>query len=123
MKIHKVVFDIDPVPKPRMVRSDSWRHRSCVDRYWVYKDELVMLARTLDYEPANILNIIFYLPMPQSWSQKKKDKMRGKPHQQKPDTDNLMKAFKDCLMKKDETIYDERSRKFWDDKGRIEVIL
>ena len=123
MSQKRIEFNITPVPKPRMVRSDRWRHRTCIDRYWVYKDELNYIARAEDYQPGDTLDIIFYLPMPDSWSKKKKEKMIGKPHQQKPDTDNLMKAFKDCLMKKDETVYDERSRKFWDFKGRIVVIL
>jgi len=31
---------INPLPKPRMVKSDAWRKRPCVVKYWQYKDEL-----------------------------------------------------------------------------------
>lgn len=106
-----------------MVRSDSWRQRDCVLRYWAYKEELNYITHNVGYEPGDILDIKFYLPMPDSWSEKKKLLMDGKPHQQKPDADNLMKAFKDSLIEKDETVYDERSRKFWGRKGKIVVNL
>ena len=38
-------------------------------------------------------HIQFHFAMADSWSKKKKAEMNGKPMQQKPDNDNLFKAF------------------------------
>lgn len=116
------IFNITPIGKPRMVRSDSWTGRKCVAKYWQYKEELNYAARELNYELKKKLNIIFYLPMPESWSKKKKLKMNGKAHDSKPDCDNLLKAFMDCLLENDSKVYDVRIRKYWDYKGSIKVI-
>jgi hypothetical protein len=75
----------------------------------------------IDYRPGN--GLIFELPMPKSWSKKKRDAMRGQKHTQKPDKDNLEKALLDC-------IYDEDCAhwwsgpvfKIWGDNGSIAVI-
>lgn len=49
--------------------------------------------------------------------------MKGQPHRQKPDTDNLTKALKDALWQEDSGIWKECAEKRWDDgKGpRVEV--
>jgi len=79
-------IDITPLGKVRMVKSDSWKKRPSVLRYWAYKDELKL--KLPHYEVGPRLAIRFNLSMPPSWSQKKKDLMCGTPHQQKPDIDN-----------------------------------
>lgn len=61
------------------------------------------------------------MPMPNSWSEKKKAQFDGKPHQQKPDWDNLAKAFCDALCADDSYIYDVRAQKYWARTGSIEV--
>lgn len=47
--------------------------------------------------------------------------MRGRPHQQKPDADNVLKGFMDALNKKDETVWNITVTKLWADEGSIEV--
>ena len=116
------IFKIVPVGKPRMVRSDRWNHRPPVMQYWAYKDELRIKANVQHYKLGKSLDILFYLPMPESWSMKKKLAMTGMPHEQKPDTDNLVKAFIDALADEDKHIHDVRARKFWGAEGRIEVL-
>ena len=110
---------IEPVPKPRMTRRDKWSERPCVVRYYQFKDELNLLWGNREiFQPCHL---IFHLPMPDSWSKKKKAEMLGRPHQQKPDIDNLIKAFFDCLLVEDSHIYDVRGTKYWSDAGSIEV--
>jgi len=110
---------IVPVPKPRMTRSDAWRKRRCVVRYWEFKDELLIKLGRDFVMPECDYHIIFYLPMPKSWSRKKRLEMDGKPHQQKPDKDNLEKAFLDCVLADDSKIWDGRATKRWAQVGKI----
>lgn len=67
----------------------------------------------------------FRLPVPPSWSNKKRLAMIGQPHAQKPDIDNLLKAILETmskpvanrprawLMDDDAQIVDARVRKVW----------
>lgn len=110
---------IVPVPKPRMTQSDKWRSRPCTERYWRYKDELRQLWG--DRELPDTYWAIFTIPMPRSWSEKKKLLMDGKPHQQKPDDSNLLKAFEDALWDEDSVLWDIRSTKLWGYEGSIEI--
>ena len=73
---------------------------------------------------VNIWNgctIIFHMPMPKSWSDKKRAAMLGQYHQQKPDVDNLGKATFDAIFEDDSHIADIRIVKRWADKGAIEI--
>lgn len=121
-------FKITPIPKPRMTRRDAWDSRDSVLRYYDFCDRLnqEFLAAEL---PQNYL-VVFYLPMSKSWSQKKKDRMNLTPHQQKPDKDNLEKAFLDGLFSKhhnpdgnycDSHVWDGRAIKLWGIEGAIAV--
>ena len=47
--------------------------------------------------------------------------MKGKPHQQKPDFDNLIKALSDAIHKEDSGIWDCRVTKVWAEEGAIEI--
>lgn len=113
-----MTLKIDPVPKPRMSRSDVWKKRPIVERYWAFKDELNLLVKG-ELEPS--LKLVFHVPMPKSWTKKKKADMDGKPHQQKPDVDNYIKAFLDALCTDDSYIYHVDGWKFWSTEGAIEV--
>lgn len=112
-------FLINPVPKPRMVRSDSWKDRKCVNSYWAFKDELTLLAKTKSFVLGDRYGVVFYIPMPNSWGNKRKFEMKGTPHQQKPDLDNLCKSVQDCLKVNDATIYEIEASKCWWDFGMI----
>ena len=100
-----IIFKIKPCPKPRMTRADTWKKRPCVLRYFAFKHKLNILAKQLNYIPGDTLAVTFVLEMPKSWSKKKKELMNGKPHQQKPDLDNMVKAFKDALLKEDSHVH------------------
>lgn len=57
--------------------------------------------------------------MPKSWSGKKRAQMAGKPHQQRPDRDNLEKALLDALFSEDCAVWDGRTTKVWGETGQI----
>lgn len=111
------ILRITPLPKIRMVRSDKWKKRPAVIRYWKYADKLRSLKPEVNWEK---LSLQFVLPMPKSWSKKKKEEMYLKPHKQTPDLDNLVKAFKDVLLKQDSMVWCYVSiTKVWGKEGSI----
>jgi Holliday junction resolvase RusA-like endonuclease len=111
----KKAYDITPVPAPRMTRSDKWKKRDCVMRYFAFRDAVKAAGITI----GDGYRIFFFLPMPESWSKKKKEAMRGLPHRQKPDIDNLCKALFDSVFDDDCHIAAIQLYKHWDDTGRI----
>jgi Holliday junction resolvase RusA-like endonuclease len=108
-----IVLHHVPVPKPRMTRSDAWAGRDCVVRYFSFKDELVLEARRVGFVLGNGFRVIFYMPMPKSWSKKKQEAYYGKPHDQTPDIDNLLKAVMDSLLKQDNKVHHVEAFKVW----------
>ena len=109
-------YAITPVPKPRQTQSDRWKKRPCVVRYREYKDQINELGIDV---PGTGSRMIFVMPMPKSWSNKKKAQMLGQPHKQKPDTDNMIKAVLDSVHKEDSQIYHVDGLKFWGNEGAI----
>ncbi|WP_447781252.1 RusA family crossover junction endodeoxyribonuclease [Enterobacter asburiae] len=107
---------ITPVGKPRMTRADKWKQRPPVMRYRMFCDEARLHGIQV---PENGTHITFVLPMPQSWSKKKREAMDGQPHQQKPDLDNLTKSLLDALFEDDSHIWDARTSKVWGETGMI----
>ncbi|WP_316506275.1 RusA family crossover junction endodeoxyribonuclease [Klebsiella grimontii] len=110
------IYDITPIGKPRMSRADKWKQRPAVMRYRAFCDEARMRKIHL---PESGAHVTFVMPMPQSWSQKKRAAMNNKPHQQKPDTDNMIKALMDALFEDDAHIWDFRVTKLWGVTGQI----
>lgn len=116
------VFDVVPVGKPRMTQRDVWKKRPAVLRYRAFCDELRLLAKREGYKPAESGDrVVFWMPMPPSWSRDKRAKMDEQPHQQTPDVDNLLKAFLDALLDQDCRVWQVTVEKRWGYKGFIEV--
>lgn len=109
-------YDINPVPKPRMTRRDKWKKRPCVLEYFAFCDEVRAKGVAL---PLGGAHVTFILPMPPSWSKKKRLEMFNRPHDQKPDWDNLGKALCDAVYKDDSKIWDMRVTKYWGHSGAI----
>lgn len=107
-------YDITPVAKPRMTRSDKWKKRPATAKYWAFKDEVKRLGIQV---PESGAHVTFHMPVPGCG----KDRV-GKPHQQVPDVDNLVKALLDAIYEDDAHIWDIRATKLWSDKGMIEVL-
>lgn len=136
----KLTIPIEPMGAVRMtagmVKRIKWRLYEPGDkkvetakRYLSYKEKVALMARSqIKSEPINgavCLNLTFHMPMPESWSEKKKQRMDGKPHTKKPDRDNLDKGVCDALnkiaWKDDGQVYDGTVRKFYSREPRIEI--
>lgn len=115
---NSMIYDITPVPKPRMTQRDKWAKRKPVVTYRAFKDEIRLRKVSL---PEYGYHVTFVIPMPKSWSKKKKTEMNGKPHQQRPDKDNLEKALLDAVFDEDSRVWDGRVTKVWGRKGLIIV--
>lgn len=115
-----VTYPITPMGAPRITRADSWRSppREVVSRYWAFKD----LVKAHQMELCNGDGVVFVLPMPVSWSKKKKAQMCGQWCQSKPDLDNLLKALLDALFLDDAHIAElSKLRKEWGYTGEIRI--
>ena len=112
------IYDITPVPKPRMTRRDIWLNppRPGVARYWKFKDQVIAAKLEL---PEDNAHVVFVMPMPPSWSKKKRKEMAGQKHKQTPDWDNLGKALSDAVYGNDSVISDIRITKVWGSVGQI----
>jgi Holliday junction resolvase RusA-like endonuclease len=111
-----------PIGKPRMTQRDRWAKRPVVLRYFAFCDEVRQQWQShRGVQLPERIQLIFYLPMPSSWSKRKKEDMRSQPHQQRPDIDNLVKAVLDALYPDDSIVYAVQAEKYWDDKGAIMV--
>jgi len=110
---------INPIGKCRMTQRDKWVKRDCVERYYSFKDTIRLEARKQKFELSNCFKIVFVIPMPKSWSNKKRTEMYLRHHQQKPDIDNLLKAVMDSLLADDSCVYHVDIRKWWGYEGKI----
>ena len=119
-----LIIEGEPVAKPRMTQRDKWAERPCVVKYFSYRDMVRWQTKRVNWATIDKLESVkFCLPMPKSWSKKKKLEMNGKPHQQKPDIDNLLKGLLDALMVEDKMVYYVGSLgKWWSDKPIVEII-
>lgn len=115
-----------PCPKPRQTARDKWLNppRPCVARYRAWADKARECAGELPAKPGH-LDVKFFLPIPPSWTAKKREAHRGQPHQVKPDKDNLEKAVADALFRHDEHIWKGQQEKRWEDENgpRVEITI
>ncbi len=111
------VYPVDPCPKPRMTRRDKWSKRPCVMRYRAFCDEVRIRGVKL---PDHGASIQFVIPMPKSWSAKKRAAMLGQPHTSTPDLDNYLKALSDAVHQDDSHIWHYAGlSKVWGETGGI----
>jgi len=102
-----------------MTQRDKWAKRPAVLRYRAFAEEV--RARGVQVPESGAI-ITFGIPMPKSWSIKKKTAMLSAPHQQKPDIDNLLKALLDAVHKDDSGIWQITASKRWSENGFIRII-
>ena len=69
--------------------------------------------------------LAFYMPIPKSYSKKKKDALSGDdvPHIYKPDTDNMIKFYLDCLPFDDKVAYKVEAEKKYSSRPRVEIVI
>lgn len=116
-----VRLDVCPMGAPRQVRSDAWKKRPIILKYRAVKDALraevnkhkaqYLIDKILE---TGKLKMDVYLPMPDSWSIKEREKMALKPHRVKPDVDNIVKGMMDCFYESDSAIWSLDVRKYYD---------
>lgn len=110
-------YPIVPCPAPRMTRRDAWAGRPCVQRYFAFRDEVRLHGVTI----PDRVRIIFHMPMPASWSAKKRAEMDGQPHTVRADIDNICKALLDSVFENDAHIHEIHASKVWAVDGAIEI--
>ena len=113
-----MLIDLSPFAKPRMTRSDKWKKRDVVQRYWKWKSQLQEFD--IDFSHGEV-GVIFYVPMPKSWSKSKKKLMNNTMHTQRPDIDNFIKALFDAVCEEDSHIHTIHAQKVWSYNGAIQV--
>jgi Holliday junction resolvase RusA-like endonuclease len=129
-----IVFDVVPMGAVRMTQSDRWkvdanhidprkRQRASVTKYFAFKTIISAQAKQMGFTLGRCLEAIYCIPMPNSWSEKKKKEMNGLPCLSKPDTDNITKAIKDALKKNDGDVWWEKAEKRWAFKGSIIIFI
>ena len=121
-RMTEALYKITPTTKPRMTQRDKWLRppRPCVQRYWAFCDEVRGCGVCL---PESGASITFLVPMPKSWSKKKRAEYEGKKHQQTPDLSNLLKALEDAVHTNDAHIWQYSGlRKIWAKEGGIKII-
>jgi len=143
-----LTLDIEPKALPRARHSAkdnivrSYYKRDTLKTFDTYTDMLNQAFKRLDIEtrynirgmvekpPERLgiaLYVIFYMPMPKSFSNKKKLALDMQPHLIKSDLDNLIKMILDraegILFDNDKRIYSIRAEKVYSDRPRIELTL
>jgi Holliday junction resolvase RusA-like endonuclease len=102
-----------------MTHGDKWKKRPAVLRYRAFCDTLRLQAQ--GYEVPEQLGIRFHMPMPPSWSKKKRAAHMDQPHQSRPDIDNLVKSVLDALCEEDSYVHTIHAEKRWSDTGMIHL--
>ena len=105
-----------------MTQSDRWKKRPAVIRYRAFCDALRLQAQQEQFVLGDRVSVSFSVPMPASWSKKKKVEMNGTRCQSKPDLDNLCKSVLDALMVEDKTVWKLQAEKRWAATGMIEIL-
>ena len=124
-----MILELAPFAKPRMTQRDRWGKRQIVKDYFAFRDsvrqqikDLLALQNNNDKKSWEELDIGFFVPMPKSWSKKKKLLMAGTPHKQRPDLDNYIKGLLDALLEEDCIVWRISARKIWvDTEGCITI--
>ena len=123
------IIPIESVPWKRT--GGSGRRRFTDPRYGAFKNNLAMRVRAHKECPKRplqgpvVVEIRIHVPMPVSWSKKKREAMFGNPctSHQKGDWDNLGKAVSDSLngivWQDDIQIWDGRTVKVWSREAKI----
>lgn len=93
-------------------------------KYLAFKEELAWKAKVKKFVLPDCFSVDFYLSFPKSFSSKRRQELEGKPHQVKPDIDNLLKAILDTLKPEgDETVWGAPPYKYWSKNPRIEITI
>ena len=116
-----MIINVNPHTKPRMTVRDRWAKRKCCLDYFAFRD--IVKEAIKDEDIGDRLDITFLVPMPKSWSKKKRLIYQDKPKQTRPDLDNFVKGLLDATHEEDATIWDITARKLWTDSTSGSIII
>jgi Holliday junction resolvase RusA-like endonuclease len=137
----RVVLEITPQTWVRVTQKDKIFFRIPFDKlypggkkrnlrimkYNDYKASILEEARKKQFElPYVGAGVIFCVPVPKSWSQKKKKLQHGEWKHTRPDLKNYLQGFEDALLKQDQGIaYYTHLGKRWvnAEAGWIEITI
>ena len=111
------------IPRERL-RPAGLKRLLRLERYNQYKIDLSAEAKRKNFVmPPVGASITFFIPVPPSWSNKKKKLHHGRFHQSTPDLNNLTKALEDGLLSEDKQMAHYELSKRWVDFpiGWIEI--
>ncbi len=133
-KTDTYVLNITPQTHVRATQGDRWYFRiersklhpaglarlERLEKYNKYKIDLLALTKVKRFVlPSQGLCLKFFIPMPKTWRKWQRELMDGKLHRNKPDIDNLLKAFLDSLISEDKFIgHIGEISKHWTSKER-----
>lgn len=141
MTERKIILNITPLTHVRTTQGDRVffripRHKLRpsglkrllrIEKYNKYKVELSAEAKAKGFKmPHQGASIKFFIPVPKSWSKKKKKQYHQTLHQSRPDLDNYLKALVDSICDEDKYIahYGELAKYWVDfDRGWIEITI
>lgn len=119
---YSMTLIIDPVAKarPRVAHGHAYTPK----RTQEYESSIALWTHHMKFNGAVSLDVSFIMPMPKSWSKKKRAAMNGKPHTARPDIDNLVKALMDGMicLKDDCTVYAVRADKKYGERGEVRIV-
>jgi Holliday junction resolvase RusA-like endonuclease len=110
-------YPIDPMAAPRLTNRDRWKKRPVVMAYFAFRDEVRARGVVVPI-PSKVT---FWMPMPKSWSAKKRREMDAKPHLVRPDLSNMLKALEDAVFDEDAAVWSIWPEKRWSSRPGIEV--
>ena len=111
-------YAISPMAAPRMTKRDRWKNRPVVVAYFAFRDEV--RARRVEVPIPS--KVIFWMPMPKKWSNKKRREMDSAPHLIRPDLSNMLKALEDAVFHEDAIVWSVWPEKRWHSVPGIEII-
>jgi Holliday junction resolvase RusA-like endonuclease len=115
-----ICLAIPPMAKPRQTQSDRWKQRPVVIRYRAWCDEV--RRQMGDQTLPEAFWVRFWVPLPPSYSAKRREALAGSPHTLRGDIDNFIKSLMDCLLEDDAHVWRVHAEKRWvDGPGHIEI--
>ncbi|MEO1208842.1 MAG: RusA family crossover junction endodeoxyribonuclease [Cyanobacteria bacterium J06638_20] len=118
---------IAPQSAPQQGQADRWRPKPKVVKYRAWRDEFAAHWQP-EWKLPEMPVFIFGMPMPKSWSGKKRERMNGTVHLSRPDTDNMIKAVVDSIYRlpryegrNDSEVWCAVGLKFWSCEGYVKI--
>ena len=116
-----------PTARPRVTRFKGTYDPRAKEKKLAQKIVASQWCRELFQKPIS-LDLKFLMPIPKTFSKKKRAQLIGSPHVKKPDTDNLIKFIMDSMsgivFKDDSCVYNLKATKLYSEtpKTIIKVI-